>query len=156
VIDAGGLVVQHHVFHLHNDGAVAVIRRVLERLIRLLVVVQFHNVQQTIAEVARQGRQGAPRVPGREKRSIHRDGLLAGASRRARQGRHDYQSPALLGTPRNGGLSAVPQRGDVKCDLPQSKNLITLAGNRETHRQNSDRRPASLLKRASIFSERSL
>lgn len=29
VIDVGALVVQHHVFHLHNDGAVAIIRRVL-------------------------------------------------------------------------------------------------------------------------------
>lgn len=29
VIDVGALVVQHHVFHLHNDGAVAVVRRVL-------------------------------------------------------------------------------------------------------------------------------
>lgn len=62
MIDVGALVVQHHVFHLHNDGAVAVVGRVLQRLVRFLVVVQLHNVQETIAEVSRQSRQRAARI----------------------------------------------------------------------------------------------
>lgn len=53
VIDVAALVVQHHVFHLHNDRAVAVVRRVLEGLVRFLIVVEFHDVQKTIPQVPR-------------------------------------------------------------------------------------------------------
>lgn len=53
MIDVAALVVQHHVFHLHNDRAVAVVRRVLEGLVRFLIVVEFHDVQKTIPQVPR-------------------------------------------------------------------------------------------------------
>lgn len=67
MIDVGALVVQHHVFHLHNDSAVAVVGRVLQRLVRLLVVVQLHDVQETIADIQRQSRQRGARVSGSER-----------------------------------------------------------------------------------------
>lgn len=55
MIHAGTLVVQHHVFHLHDHCAVAVVRSALQSLIRLLIFVQFVNdVQQTVAQIAGQ------------------------------------------------------------------------------------------------------
>ena len=74
MIDVAALVVQHHVFHLHNDGAIAVVRRVLQGLVGFLIVVEFHDVQKTVPQVPRQCRQRTARVSCRrtERRRITR------------------------------------------------------------------------------------
>ena len=82
MIDVAALVVQHHVFHLHNDGAVAVVRRVLQGLVRFLIVVEFHDVQKTVPQVPRQCRQRTARVSSQRNRenretSYHSWDLLA-------------------------------------------------------------------------------
>lgn len=45
MVDISALVVEHHVLHFHNDGAVAVVRGKLEGLIGFLVIVQFGDIQ---------------------------------------------------------------------------------------------------------------
>lgn len=73
MIDVAALVVQHHVFHLHNDGAVAVVRRVLQGLVRFLIVVEFHDVQKTVPQVPRQCRQRTARVSSQRTERTERD-----------------------------------------------------------------------------------
>jgi hypothetical protein len=51
MIEVRGLVVEHHILHLHDNGAVAVVGRVLEGLIRLLIVVQLDDIEESIAKV---------------------------------------------------------------------------------------------------------
>lgn len=69
MINAGGLVVEHHVLHLHDDGAVAVVGRVLEGLVGLLVVIELDDVEEPVAEVPGQRRQRATRIPAMPGRS---------------------------------------------------------------------------------------